>query len=107
MPSRANGPTAKLSGSSFGFAPLGASGGASFAGSAPGFSPSFFGDGVRLRGCFSSMRWTKTSPFFAYANVRPSSDHLSVRPFRSLASAMVTGSLAGRRHDAAARCPCR
>ncbi len=76
LPSRARGPAEKLSGSSLG-----------------DVSPSFFGGGgVRLRGCFSSTRWTNTSPFFAYANVRPSSDQRSVRPVRSLASAMVIGS---------------
>ena len=57
LPSRAKGPTEKLSGSSFdGFPSLAVSPAASFAASVPGLSPSFFGGGVRLRGCFSSMR---------------------------------------------------
>src|SRR5687767_8060215 len=43
------------------------------------------GFGVRLRAADPSTPWTNSSPRFAYANQRPSSDHRSVSPLRSLA----------------------
>ena len=83
-PSRLKGPGEKLSGSGvFSFSSRPASSGDSSA----------FGLGVRLRGASSSRARTKISPFCAYANIRPSSDHRSRRPFRSLAGAMMRSSV--------------